>query len=160
MADPREWLILDAIRARLATINGSGIYTYDLSGSDQVVITDMPIDPQVLPFASVTFGGIRTERGEVLTQYAPTLTVNIGILAQYTAETPSSRTRAVLALLYDVRRALEADRHLIVDGVALAYDLCITREDSLVGDSPEMDASYIGISVEVTVYRARDPGGA
>ena len=160
MADPLDWSILDAVRGCLAGINGAGGYAYDLSGTDQVQITDMPLVSEVLPFASVTLRGVGRRPGEALSTLMDTLAVDIGVLATYTQETPSSRQRAVLALLYDVRRALEADRCLTVSGTCLALDTVITREDFLMGDSPEWDASYIGVSLTVEVTRQRVPGAA
>lgn len=156
MADPVEWSILEAVRTAIAAVTTGGGYNNTLSGTDQVVVGEAPFAPDLLPFAAVAFGGNRTEHGPRLGQYKPTTMVVIGAMTAYTADTPSSRTRAALQLAYDIRSALESDRTL----GGLVLDLIVTSETDLAGDEPEMDAQYARIVLTVEVYRQRNAGAA
>lgn len=161
MANPVEWSILEAFRTTIAAATTAGGYNFDLTGTDQVVVGEAPFGPDLLPFVAIAFGGNRTEHGPRLGQYKPTTTVIIGAMAAYTADTPASRTQAVLQLGYDIRRALELARNDPGSTLmALVLDLIVTSEADLVGDEPEMDQQYAKIAITVEVYRQRNAGAA
>ena len=106
--------VLDAVKAALATINGAGSYTLNLSTTGRV-IEGLPADfPEVLSAAVVYVDG-----GDIISTHAPELgryrrdfTIPILGFTPANADTPVSRKRMALTMFDDICRALETDRSL------------------------------------------------
>jgi len=153
----RERSILEAVVSALKTIDGTGSFTYDLSGDDQVLV-GRGSRPARVPAAFVAVEGLDTAQvpGQTpLTRYDRTLTLTVVAFAQASDDKPGSVHAASLDLQDDVMRALEADRSL----GGLVYDLEIVSQ---LYDGAELDARASGLGIVALAVRCRyaETGGA
>ena len=134
-----ERTILNRIKTQISNVNGSGSYTADLSGSDQVVIGES-FAPHRLPGCYIYPDGITTAQTAgrtVLSRYDRTMSVQI---EAWTAATSSAPGTALLQ--DDIMRALESDRSLGGN----VRDLEISASAF---DGGELDRTGLGLAVLV-----------
>ena len=154
----RERNIVDQIVSNLQTINGSGGYTYDLSGSDQVVIGDQ-FNPIRLPCAYVFVRGVETRQEAgitVLTQYDRTMTVNIIGFVNAQNDNPGEMMVRALDFQSDVMKCLESDRSLGNGGTVLADDIEISGRTFRGAD---LDLPSTGIAALIVTDKYRQDAG-
>ena len=109
-----ERTILNQIKTQIGNVNGSGSYSADLSGSDQVCIGES-FAPHRLPGCYIYPNGINTSQAAgrtVLTRYDRTMSVQIEAWTAATSSAPGTALLDALDLQDDIMRALEADRSL------------------------------------------------
>lgn len=102
--------ILDWLATQLATINGAGGYTYDLSGSGRIVIGSEAPTPTAMSghpaTCFVTDFRTGTEPGPTLSQFLRTMEVDIAAFAATGDDLPLSRAKAAANLAADIDTAL------------------------------------------------------
>jgi len=103
--------ILAQVQTQIKTVNGSGVYTYDLSPAGRVVrgvVIDPPVDS---PAVGIFHERTSTEPGARLGYFERTTVVGIhGWIASDGSE--GDAEDAAADLFNDILRALEADRSL------------------------------------------------
>lgn len=157
VADPLEWTILERVVAVLAAITTGGGYNFDLSGSGQAYIGDPEVPPMVLPCAAVSWVSDEAADGQPLGKYRITSRMEVFVMTTWTDETSSGHTRALLQLVYDVRKALEADRTLNAN----VYDLIVERVDDASGVTRgAVGPTVVGAVLTVRVWRERNAAAA
>jgi|15BtaG_2_1085339.scaffolds.fasta_scaffold00097_44 hypothetical protein len=135
--------IWDTLVTQLQLINGSGVYTHDLSGSSptrvgRVRLSSPPVEP---PFAVVVLDEVPSRHDVVLGKYRRDLVFTIVGWAQSAGDSDELRQEAACNMLDDILRAVESDRTLGGE----VYDvLCHGR--SFVASEPETGALY-GVAV-------------
>lgn len=137
--------VVEALKTTIAGIDGSGSYTYDLSGTDMVQISTIPASPPA-PRAYIMSPRLSSSPdGVCLGHYARTLSIAVvGVVSEGSGE---ARLLAALDLLEDFARALESERTL-GDRV---YDLTITGTDVLDGEELHLSGYGVcGIALELT----------
>lgn len=154
MSDSRETLQIKAVKAALASINGTGSYNYDITDPGRIMVgfrsfTKVPEPPYVIVYSA----GTPTEHGAPLGMYAPRHSIGIVACAPVSSDDPETEVYAVLNLLADIRRALEADR-----------ELGSTCHDLIIADTPNTPSPWesegIGAfgDVRVTLTYQRESG--
>lgn len=143
--------IASALTTILQGINGTGSYTYDLSGTGQVEQIDLAGPPvsRVRPYVAYYLGArqdIRGGAGADLSQYGQTMTVDlVGVVTGGTD--PGAAVQAANDMEADIIRALHASRNL---GAAAVHDLSVSTE---VVTGPEVDGrqrdAYVAMTVEL-----------
>ena len=145
MSDSRETLQVKAVKAALASCTGTGSYTHDLTGNGRIMVGlrawgHVPEPPYVIVYSA----GTPTEHGGPLGMYSPAHRIGIIACAPVSSDDPETGVYAVLDLLADIRRALEADRTL----GGTCYDL-------IVADTPNTpspwDEPVVGVFGDVLV---------
>lgn len=154
MPDSGEYLLLDAVRDRLAGVTPGNGYTYDLSATDQIVIGDAPVYPDRLPMVSVAYVRTEQQHGRALGQYVAKTTVLVGAVATYTADLRETRAKAALDLASDIRQRLEGDRTV----AGYADDIIVTRVYDLSGDEPDIEVPVVQVLVEAVIDWTRNAG--
>lgn len=146
--------IIERVQTDLQGITGGG-YTYDLSGSDQVVVGET-FAPHRVPGVYVFPGSIRSSQSAgttLLTAYDRTMTVQIEGWVAPTTDTPGAALLAALNLGSDMMKALENDRTLN-DNV---HDV----EMSMISfDGAELQRPGLGAVVVECVITYRETAGA
>lgn len=105
---------MERVKTQLQNINGSGSYTYDVSGSDQVVIGQTFASHRV-PGVYLFTNGTTTkqEAGRtVLTRYDREMKVQIESWVPSTSATAGTALLDALDMQDDIFRAIESDRSL------------------------------------------------
>ena len=143
--------IASALTTILQGIDGTGSYTYDLSGAGQVEQIDLAGPPvsRVRPYVAYYLGArqdIRGGAGADLSQYGQTMTVDlVGVVTGGTD--PCAAVQAANNMEADILRALHASRNL---GAAAVHDLSVSTE---VVTGPEVDGrqrdAYVAMTVEL-----------
>jgi hypothetical protein len=143
--------IASALTTILQGIDGTGSYTYDLSGAGQVEQIDLAGPPvsRVRPYVAYYLGArqdIRGGAGADLSQYGQTMTVDlVGVVTGGTD--PGAAVQAANNMEADIIRALHASRNL---GAAAVHDLSVSTE---VVTGPEVDGrqrdAYVAMTVEL-----------
>jgi hypothetical protein len=143
--------IASALTTILQNIDGTGSYTYDLSGAGQVEQIDLAGPPvsRVRPYVAYYLGArqdIRGGAGADLSQYGQTMTVDlVGVVTGGTD--PGAAVQAANNMEADIIRALHASRNL---GAAAVHDLSVSTE---VVTGPEVDGrqrdAYVAMTVEL-----------
>ena len=143
--------IASALTTILQGIDGTGSYTYDLSGAGQVEQIDLAGPPvsRVRPYVAFYLGArqdIRGGAGADLSQYGQTMTVDlVGVVTGGTD--PGAAVQAANNMEADIIRALHASRNL---GAAAVHDLSVSTE---VVTGPEVDGrqrdAYVAMTVEL-----------
>lgn len=134
--------IVEALGARLATIDGTGDYDHDLSGPGQVVIGRIADDPPVTGKAAacVWVEQVETqEEGIDLSYYYEVASIGVRVWAPST-----DRDDAVLEAIdlgRDVKAAIRADESL--GGVVANLDLRV-REGQYLNEPQELGAWGVG----------------
>jgi hypothetical protein len=103
---------LQGLVTALATINGTGSYTYDLSSSDRVIVGMVDIPPQFpcVMLATVTAG--RGETGNTLEAFTHEWTVDLVGFVSSSTSTAAERWYAAANLHADVLRMIKLNRTL------------------------------------------------
>jgi len=143
--------IATALDGVLSAINGSGSYTYDLSGTGQVEQLDLAGPPlsRVRPYVAYYLGprqDIRGGAGSDLAQYGQTLTIDLlGVVTG--GASPAAAVTAANNLEADIVLALHGARNL---GAAAVHDLTVSTE---IVTGPEVDGrsrdAYVAMTVEL-----------
>ncbi len=121
--------IASALTTVLQAIDGSGSYTFDLSGAGQIEQLDLAGPPvtRVRPYLAFHLGARQDLRGGAdadLSQYGQTMSVDL--LAVVSGGTsPESAVQAANNMEADILRALHGSRTL---GSAAVYDLAVSTE--------------------------------
>ena len=155
----RERDFVDQVVDNLQTINGSsGGYTFDLSGTDQVIIGDQ-FNPIRLPCAYVFVGGVDTTQDAgitVLTQYDRKMTINIIGFVNAANDNPGELMLRSLDFQSDVMKCLESDRSLGNGGTVLCDDLEINGRTFRGSD---LDLPMLGIAALIVTVKYRQDAG-
>ena len=109
-----ERSILERIKAVLATIDGTGSYTFDLSGTDQVFIGALFL-PHRIPSAHIYGGNLGSAQvggTTLLTGYDRTMRVRIECWVGINSTDGAEIHLAPLDAYNDIRLVLENDRTL------------------------------------------------
>ena len=143
--------IASAMTSVLQTIDGTGLFTYNLSGTGQVEQLDLDGPPisRVRPYVAFYLGprqDIRNGAGADLSQYGQTMSVDlVGVVSG--GATPGAAVQAANNLEADIIRALHASRTL---GSAAVHDLSVSTE---IVTGPEVDGrqrdAYVAMTVEL-----------
>ena len=143
--------IASAMTTVLQGIDGTGSYTYDLSGTGQIEQLDLDGPPisRVRPYVAFYLGArqdIRGGAGADLSQYGQTMTVDlVGVVTG--GSDPGAAGQAANNLEADIIRALHGSRNL---GAAAVHDLSVSTE---VVTGPEVDGrqrdAYVAMTVEL-----------
>tara|TARA_Y100000310_G_scaffold227705_2_gene229993 strand:- start:3486 stop:3947 length:462 start_codon:yes stop_codon:yes gene_type:complete len=129
-------------------INGSGVYTHDLSGSGAVQRVRVGQPMTGPPFATVVFDTGPSSHDVQLGSYRRDLQFTVVGWGLTTADTDDARTEAAANMLDDLLRAIESDR---TQG-GLVYDtLCHTA--AFVASDAESGAQYPVAVVRVELYQ-------
>ena len=121
--------IASALTTVLQAIDGSGSYSFDLSGAGQIEQLDLAGPPvtRVRPYLAFHLGARQDLRGGAdadLSQYGQTMSVDL--LAVVSGGTsPESAVQAANNMEADILRALHGSRTL---GSAAVYDLAVSTE--------------------------------
>lgn len=141
--------IAEAIRNKIATINGTPTYTYSLNATGQVFVGESLYAP-VSPFVSIQGVGWSSDFEAPLTRYKRQ--VLFTVYGEVAADgTQQNRALNAMDLLSDVAKALESDPTL----GGLAYQLLVTSAGTF--DGLEEDGNSFGAflaEVQVT-YQTR-----
>lgn len=150
--------IIENIKSQIASnVDGSGSYTYDLTGSDQVVIGEA-FQPHRVPGAYVFFGGgttAQTPGTTVLSRYDRTMVCQVEGWVAADSAAPGEAAMDALDLCDDIMRAIESDRTLGllssgVRDVEIAYNTL---------DGQELDRPGLGLCIlQVTVRYVESAG--
>jgi len=154
-ADART--IVGLVLARLAEINGAGGYTYDVSGTDQVIL-DRPITADRLPMVAVYPRGITTVReGVPLGYHGRLLTVEILGFVTYAADTAQSAVYAAMDFADDIATAIEAAEAYMLGTSAVPGATALEVKvdcDTFGGDGMEIPAE-VGVVVATLTVKWR-----
>tara|TARA_Y100000401_G_scaffold116630_1_gene122896 strand:- start:3912 stop:4388 length:477 start_codon:yes stop_codon:yes gene_type:complete len=153
----RERNIVNQIVSNLEAINGSG-YTFDISGTDQVIIGDQ-FNPIRVPCAYVFVSSVDTNQEPgvtVLTQYDRTMTLNIIGFLNATNDDPGELMLRSLDFQSDVMKCLESDRSLGNGGSVLCDDLEVSGRTFRGAD---LDLPMLGIAALIVTIRYRQDAG-
>jgi len=151
--------IIENIKSQIATnVNGAGSYTYDLTGTDQVVIGES-FQPHRVPGAYVFFGGgstAQTAGTTVLTRYDRTMLCQVEGWVPSDSAAPGEAALDALDLCDDIMRAIETDRTLGllssgVRDVEIAYNAV---------DGQELDRPGLGLCILQVTVRYVEKAGA
>jgi hypothetical protein len=151
----KERTILAAIRTQIQNVNGSGSYTFDLSGADQVVLGES-FQPHRVPGCYVYFLNVSTAQTAgttVLTRYDRTMTCQIEGWVAAENSTPGNAALEAVDLMDDIMRALEADRSLDNN----VRDIEISASSL---DGQELDRPGLGLCILQLIVRYTETAGA
>ena len=155
----RERDIVDQIVSNLGDINGStGGYTYDLSGSDQVIEGDQ-FNPIRLPCAYVFVGRTDTRIDPGITrldQYDRTMVAFIVGFVQAANDTPGELMLRALDFQSDIMKCLESARSLGNGGTVLCDDIEISGQTYRGAD---LDVPSLGIAALEVQIKYRQKAG-
>ena len=132
----RERSILERIKNRIETVNGSGSFAYDLSGADQVKI-GAKFSGDRLPSAYVYATGITTEQvagRTTLVNYDRPMSVNVELFVGANSADPGEVHLVGIDAASDIMIALENDRSL--NGNANDLEIAMSTFDGEEFDMP------------------------
>lgn len=135
--------VLAAIKTALETVNGSGVYTHNLSDGDRVVY-GAEVDPTRVPRVNIFDVAWSATHGARLGFYERVSNVSIIGYVGAADDSNGARLLAAADLLNDVCRALESDRSLGGE----ARDVIINSARAF--DGAEWDLDRLG-AVELVV---------
>ena len=144
--------IIERIQTDLQGVTGSG-YTYDLSGSDQVVIGES-FAPHRVPGVYVFPGSIKSSQGPgtVLSRYDRQMLVQIEGWVAPTTDTPGTALKGALNLGSDIMKAIENDR-------TLNANVRDVQMDMISFDGSELQRPGLGaVVVQLTVTYSETAG--
>ena len=150
-----ERAIMLRVQDQIQNCNGSGSYTYDLSGSDQVCIGES-FAPTRVPGVYIFANGVTTAQTAgrtVLTRYDREMKIQIEAWVGATSAAPGIALLDAMDLQDDIMRALESDRSL--DGNARDVEIEATAYDGA-----EMDRPGMGMAVLILTVRYTETAGA
>ena len=145
-----ERTILNQIKTQIGNVNGSGSFSADLSGADQVVIGES-FSPHRVPGAYIYPNGITTTQAAgrtVLTRFDRTMTVQIEAWTAATSSAPGTALLDALDLQDDIMRALESDRSL--GGNVRDIEIEATSFDGHELDRPSLGLCVLVCSISYT----------
>lgn len=151
----KERTILAAIKTQIQNVNGSGSYTFDLSGADQVVLGES-FQPHRVPGCYVYFLNVSTAQTAgttALTRYDRTMTCQIEGWVAAENSTPGNAALEAVDLMDDIMRALEADRSLDNN----VRDIEISASSL---DGQELDRPGLGLCILQLIVRYTETAGA
>ena len=150
-----ERTILAAIQSQIQNVNGSGSYTFDLSGTRTVI--GEAFQPARVPGCYVYFLNVTTAQTPgvtVLTRYDRTMTVQAEGWCAAENSTPGNAALEAVDLMDDIMRALEADRSL--DGNVRDIEISASALDG-----QELDRGPgLGLCILQLVVRYTETAGA
>ena len=150
-----ERTILTAIQTQIQNVNGSGSYTFNLSGADQVVLGES-FQPHRVPGCYVYFLNVSTAQtggSTRLNAYDRTMTCQVEAWVAAENSTPGNAALEAVDLMDDIMRALEADRSL--DGNARDIEISASSLDG-----QELDRPGLGLCILQLVVRYTETAGA
>lgn len=136
--------IVAAIKAQLATIDGTGDYVHNLSLPGRVKVGRPPQQP-TLPCVWIAVASLESSHGPQLGRYRRDLVLDIHARAK-SADSTEERGMVALDLLDDILAALEVDRRL----GGLVLDVIGTGM-SLDGDEAQIPGCAVAVA-QVGVY--------
>ena len=145
-----ERTILNQIKTQIGNVNGSGSFTSDLPGSDQVVIGES-FAPGRIPCAYIYPNGVTTTQAAgttVLTRYDRTMSVQVEAWCAATSSAPGTALLDALDLQDDIMRALEADRSL--GGNVRDIEISASSFDGHELDRPSLGLAVLVLSIDYT----------
>ena len=145
-----ERTILNQIKTQIANVNGSGSYTADLSGTDQVVIGES-FAPHRLPGCYIYPNGVTTTQAAgrtVLTRDDRTMSGQVEAGTPATASAPGTALLDAMDLQDDIMRALEADRSL--GGNVRDIEIAASSFDGHELDRPSLGLAVLVLTIEYT----------
>lgn len=123
-----------------ATNASGGTYTYSFNGTDAVQLGESA-GPPLVDSGSILLAwiGESNEHGIALTDYHPSVSLELHIFVPADDFTPAAKTYAILNALADVRMAIEDDQNAGTDAClgALTDKLVIRNSGEIIGDSFE-----------------------
>ena len=150
-----ERTILTAIKTQIQNVNGSGSYTFNLSGADQVVLGES-FQPHRVPGCYVYFLNVSTAQTGGTTRlnaYDRTMTCQVEGWVAAENSTPGNAALEAVDLMDDIMRALEADRSLGGN----VRDIEISASSL---DGQELDRPGLGLCILQLVVRYTETAGA
>ena len=150
-----ERTILSAIQTQIQGVNGSGSYTFNLSGGDQVVLGES-FQPHRVPGCYVYFLGLSTAQTPgtpALTRYDRTMTVQLEAWCAAESSAPGNAALEAVDLMDDIMRALESDRSLGGN----VRDIEISASSV---DGQELDRPGLGLCIMQLLIRYTETAGA
>jgi hypothetical protein len=151
----KERAIMLQVQTQLKTINGSGSYTYDVSGDDQVVIGDTFASHRI-PGVYIFANGVSTSQTAgrtVLSRYDREMKIQLEAWTASTSSTPGVALLDAMDLQDDIMRALEGDRS--IGGNARDVEIEATAYDGA-----ELDRPGLGMAVLLVTIRYTETAGA
>ena len=130
------------VKTQLANVNGSGSYTHDLSGADQIVIGEA-FSPHRLPGAYVYVNGVKTTQTAgrtALRRFDRQMDIQIEAWCAATNASPGTTILDALDLQDDIMRAIEADR-------SLGNNVRDVEVEATAYDGQELDRPSLGLAV-------------
>ena len=150
-----ERTILAAIQTQIQNVNGAGSYTFNLSGTDQVVLGEA-FQPHRIPGCYVYFLNVTTAQTPGTTRlnaYDRVMTVQAEAWCAAENSTPGNAALEAVDLMDDIMRALEADRSL--DGNVRDIEISASSLDG-----QELDRPGLGLAILSLVVRYTEAAGA
>ena len=130
--------IMDYLATQLATINGTGSYTYDLSGTGRIIIGSEAPTPAAVSshpvMCFVTEFRTGTQPGPSLNAFERTMEVEIAAFAATTNDLPLSRAKAAADLAADIDLALTGTSARRSGGTGLFRD-AVTQSNTRDGNA-------------------------
>lgn len=145
--------LAERVKTVLRGIDGTGDYTYNLSGSvDDVDYGDsMAVSP---PAIRITAFGLDAAESATLTRYVRNVTVNLMGYVGASTDAPGDRILAAADLANDIHLAIEADRAPGAGTLGTLTTTVVVTADVLDGNSLGIDGLGI-VSATVTMsYRS------
>ena len=146
----RQRQILDRLIALLQGINGSGSYTYDLSGSDQIVRGRI-VEPTRIPLICIYGARESSTDGPSMGRLQRELTVGVLGFVATTSDDGSGRVNAALDLVGDIRTAIEANRTLYDSGAGNALATNTYTELLTIADGSEFSSGVAMLEGSIVV---------
>ena len=142
MAVLNERGIIEAIKTTLATINGAGAYTYDLSATGRVAISgsDQLGTPPYAAFIPTSI--VSTQEGGTFCQYVNTMIVEIAAVVPFDGLATELAILAALNIGKDIRIALTTFQNQLFLGAENIRTLSVSIETY-----DGADAGYEGTGV-------------
>lgn len=104
--------VVGAVKSALQAMNGTGAYTYDLSGTSRVRIGVPDLTSSFYPRAYVALDNLVSTHGPQLGRYKRTALINVWAFCASTSSDTEERGLVATDLLDEICTALETDRTL------------------------------------------------
>ena len=137
---------LAAVKTALHTIDGTGSFTYDLSGTDSVAY-GIQLFPDIVPRVQIASLSETSTHGIPLGFYERTASISLFGYVGADSDEAGSRLLNATDLLNDMMLAIEADRTL----GGLVLDVIFTNTVAM--DGLEMDLPTLGLAEVVLQTR-------
>ena len=130
--------VMNALKTAIQAINGTGNYSFILSGDDQVKIGRPTIGDVRLPSCWIAVGTLTSDHGPQLGRYQRNLVVDIEARTTVSMDTVSERGLKAVDLLDELCQAIQASRSL----GGLVTDVIVTGTTV---DGDEMGIPGVGV---------------